>query len=80
MKLTIHRGTHEIGGSCIELEAKNTRIVLDIGMPLVDERGEQFNFRPYKRLSGPELIKRRFSRMCLGSTGLTKQINRLMRF
>lgn len=59
MKLTIHRGTHEIGGSCIELEAKNTRIILDIGMPLVDERGEQFDFRPYRKLSGPELIEKK---------------------
>lgn len=56
MQLIIHRGTHEIGGSCIELESKNGRIVLDIGMPLVDERGEQFDFRPYRKLNGPQLI------------------------
>jgi len=59
MNLIIHRGTHEIGGSCIELKTKNTRIVLDIGMPLVDERGEQFDFRPYRKLSGPELIEKK---------------------
>ena len=59
MKLTIHRGTHEIGGSCIELKAKNARIVLDIGMPLVDERREQFDFRPYRKLSGPQLIEKK---------------------
>ena len=58
MQLIIHRGTHEIGGSCIELESKNGRIVLDIGMPLVDERGEQFDFRPYRKLSGPQLIEK----------------------
>ena len=59
MNLTIHRGTHEIGGSCVELETKNSRIVIDIGLPLVDERGEQFDFRPYKRLSGPQLVEKR---------------------
>ena len=72
MKLTIHRGTHEIGGSCIELEANNTRIVLDIGMPLVDERGEQFNFRPYKKLSGPELIEKKILPNVLGLYGFDK--------
>ena len=59
MKLTIHRGTKEIGGSCIELESKGNRIILDIGMPLVDERGEQFDFKPYRRLTGPQLIEKK---------------------
>ena len=72
MKLTIHRGTHEIGGSCIELEANNTRIVLDIGMPLVDEREEQFNFRPYKKLSGAELIEKKILTNVLGLYGFDK--------
>ena len=35
MILTIHRGSHEIGGTCIELESRGgTRIVLDLGAPL----------------------------------------------
>jgi ribonuclease J len=72
MKLTIHRGTHEIGGSCIELKTKSARIVLDIGMPLVDERGEQFNFRPYKKLSGPELIEKKILPNVLGLYGFDK--------
>jgi len=29
MNLTIHRGTHEIGGSCAELAAGGSRITLD---------------------------------------------------
>ena len=59
MQLIIHRGTHEIGGSCIELKAKDARIILDIGMPLVDEKREQFDFRPYRKLSGPQLIEKK---------------------
>jgi ribonuclease J len=43
MRLTIHRGTKEIGGSCVELTAGTTRIVLDIGMPLVDAAREPFD-------------------------------------
>lgn len=34
MRVCIHRGTQEIGGSCIEIEANGKRIVLDLGLPL----------------------------------------------
>ena len=34
MQLIIHRGTRQIGGSCVELRSGDTRILLDIGMPL----------------------------------------------
>ncbi|MFN4259513.1 MAG: MBL fold metallo-hydrolase [Gemmataceae bacterium] len=45
MKLTIHRGTKEIGGSCVELTTANTRLVLDLGLPLVDANREPFDSR-----------------------------------
>lgn len=34
MKINIHRGTHEIGGSLIELKTDDTRLVVDAGYPL----------------------------------------------
>jgi len=34
MRVRIHCGSHEIGGSCVELEAQDHRLVLDIGRPL----------------------------------------------
>ena len=34
MTLTIHRGTHEIGGSCIEIRTDKAKILIDLGMPL----------------------------------------------
>lgn len=34
MRITIHRGSHEIGGICIEVSTINTRILLDAGLPL----------------------------------------------
>jgi ribonuclease J len=40
MKITIHKGTNEIGGSCIELSTENTTILLDYGTPL-KENSEQ---------------------------------------
>ena len=34
MRICIHRGTREIGGTCIEVEAEGKRIALDVGLPL----------------------------------------------
>ncbi len=34
MKVCIHRGSKEIGGTCIEIESQGKRVVLDIGQPL----------------------------------------------
>ena len=34
MKVCIHRGCKEIGGTCIEIESQGGRLVLDIGQPL----------------------------------------------
>ena len=51
MNLTIRRGTNEIGGSCIELQSGNSRIVLDFGMPLLNANGKAFNFREFEKLS-----------------------------
>jgi ribonuclease J len=34
MKACIHRGTKEIGGTCVEIESHGCRVVLDVGQPL----------------------------------------------
>jgi len=57
MHFKIHRGTKEIGGSCVEIWTDNTRILVDFGMPLVEKDGSEFNFKKYKNLSQQELIK-----------------------
>jgi ribonuclease J len=61
MKLTIHRGTHEIGGSCVELcsNSGKTRIVIDVGMPLVTPDMLPFEWRHYKDLSQEQLLQQR---------------------
>ncbi len=58
MKLNfkIHRGTKEIGGSCIEVWTENTRILLDFGMPLIDSDGKDFDFNKYINLTSDELV------------------------
>jgi ribonuclease J len=40
MKLTIHRGAKEIGGSCVEISTEKTRVLFDLGQPLTDEKVE----------------------------------------
>jgi ribonuclease J len=34
----IHRGTNQIGGTCIELEQDGSRLILDLGLPLDADR------------------------------------------
>jgi len=58
MRLTIHRGTHEIGGSCVQLFSDSTdaRLILDLGMPLVKSDRTQFEWRDHKEKSVQQLI------------------------
>ncbi|OGQ99516.1 MAG: hypothetical protein A2521_01605 [Deltaproteobacteria bacterium RIFOXYD12_FULL_57_12] len=37
MQLKIHRGSHEIGGTCIHISTEKTTILLDIGLPLSED-------------------------------------------
>jgi ribonuclease J len=57
MKLTIHRGTHEIGGNCIEVATDRSRIILDVGMPLFNEDREPHDTTALRRQSPEELRK-----------------------
>lgn len=42
MRIRIHRGTQEIGGTCIEVEAQGKRVALDVGLPLdAPEQGHE---------------------------------------
>ena len=50
------RGSHEIGGSCVEIIHNKSRIIVDIGIPLVDSEGNKFDAARYKN-SGQELVK-----------------------
>ena len=58
MQLIIHRGTHEIGGTCVEIATDETRIIIDLGMPLADPRDKKKRLKEFS-LTGktvPELI------------------------
>ncbi len=59
MNLTIHRGTKEIGGSCVELKTSSSRLLVDFGIPLVTKEKKQFDPSELKGKSIPELIRAR---------------------
>ncbi|MCP3684053.1 MAG: MBL fold metallo-hydrolase [bacterium] len=58
MNFVIHRGTKEIGGSCVEIWTQSTRIVIDFGMPLVNPDKTRFDSKLIKNLSAKELISK----------------------
>lgn len=41
MKLIIHRGTREVGGSCIQVMSENSSIIIDAGLPLSFTQGDR---------------------------------------
>ncbi len=43
MDITTHRGSKEIGGTCIELAHGGTRIILDVGIPVTKPGGGKFS-------------------------------------
>lgn len=58
MTFTIHRGANEIGGSCVEICTDTTRLVLEIGMQLVNPSFQLFNIHIMKLLERVlELVK-----------------------
>jgi len=46
----IHRGAHEIGGSCVELRSGDATIILDLGTPLTSRPGQ---LTPLPQAVGP---------------------------
>jgi ribonuclease J len=41
MQVCIHRGTQEIGGSCVELISSGKRLIIDLGLPLNAESNDK---------------------------------------
>lgn len=56
MRITVHRGTREIGGSCIEVATNHTHIILDAGLPLVNDKREPFDSSGLRDKSVEQLI------------------------
>jgi ribonuclease J len=54
MRFCIHRGTREIGGTCVELETAGFRILLDLGLPLDTSDPETVSLPGVRGLSEPD--------------------------
>lgn len=55
VRIIIHRGTHEVGGNCIELATDSLRLILDVGLPLFGPDREPYEGMNLQRQSKAEL-------------------------
>ncbi|ABW66070.1 MBL fold metallo-hydrolase [Desulfosudis oleivorans] len=62
MQIIPHKGTHMIGGTCVELRAEGQGLLLDMGMPLVNPNGTEFDEntvkRPIEKLMADDILPR----------------------
>jgi len=56
MRVRICCGTHEIGGSCVELQSGDSRIIIDLGLPLAAKDGSRFDSSTLRLRTGAELV------------------------
>jgi ribonuclease J len=56
MQIITHKGTHQIGGTCIEIREGDQGLLLDFGLPLVNSDGTEFDENRIRRPI-EELIK-----------------------
>ncbi len=56
MQIIIHRGTQEVGGSCIEIRSGESRIILDVGLPLFDKDRQPLDTRLFQSQSTEDLL------------------------
>lgn len=78
MRVRIHRGCREIGGSCVELEAAGARLVLDVGKPLTAGWDEHVPLPPVAGLADgddPSLLGVLISHPHLDHYGLVDQVS-----
>lgn len=54
MRFCIHRGTQEIGGTCVEIESQGKRLVLDVGLPLDDVAAATMELHPVPGFDKPD--------------------------
>lgn len=59
MKIKIHRGAKEIGGSCLEFAEGKDRIVIDMGLPLIGDDGKKFDADQIRGCQVKELLEKK---------------------
>ncbi|HAH05954.1 MAG TPA: MBL fold metallo-hydrolase [Elusimicrobia bacterium] len=59
MRFVIHRGAKEIGGSCVEVQSGKSRILIDLGLPLVDPKDSSKKLEVNLRRESPARLRER---------------------
>src|SRR5215470_16302231 len=54
MRVCIHRGAKEVGGTCVEIESQGKRLVLDVGLPLDVPDPDSFPLHPIRGFEAPD--------------------------
>jgi ribonuclease J len=54
--ITVHRGSNEIGGNCVEIATAKSRLILDVGMPLSEMMDDSVSRR--RKPDRDDLIRR----------------------
>ena len=78
MRVRVHRGSHEVGGSCVEVDHDGYRLVLDVGKPLSGRPGDHVHAAGRARAGGrsdPDLLGVLVSHPHLDHYGLTDQVS-----
>ena len=55
LSIIIHRGTHQIGGNCVEIRDDNTRLLFDFGLPLDDRENIKLDINGLYKNDKPEI-------------------------
>lgn len=78
MQICIHRGSRQIGGSCVELESGGKRLLIDLGLPLDAESNDMKYLPGVPGLDGsdPTLLGILISHPHLDHCGLLSHISR----
>ncbi len=80
MRICIHRGSKQIGGSCVEIESQSQRLLIDLGLPLDAEKN---NIQYLPKISGldgsdPSLLGILISHPHLDHFGLLTHISSMI--
>lgn len=77
MRACIHRGSKQIGGSCVEVESSGQRLLIDIGLPLDAEENDSKYLPKIAGLDGsdPSLLGILVSHPHLDHFGLLAQVS-----
>lgn len=76
MHICIHRGSRQIGGSCVEIEYEGMRLLIDLGLPLEAESNDKQYLPAIQALDGndPSLLGILISHPHLDHFGLIAHI------